>query len=118
MVRKFMKMRKGSFLIVLTILIIAAFGCGEEKKKPSIILISIDTLRPDRMSLFGNERKATPFMDSLAKKYPFAFSRGVGQKGGAHDGGACPPAGQGLCPMDRREAGGWMTKVTGHFPIL
>ena len=78
MVQLFMKMCRRSFLVTLTILIIAAAGCGAEKKKPNIILISVDTLRADRMSLFGNERETTPFMDSLAKKYIY-FTRAYSQ---------------------------------------
>lgn len=36
-------------------------------QQPNIVLISIDTLRADRMSLYGYERSTTPFLDQLAR---------------------------------------------------
>ncbi len=45
---------------------------------PTIILISIDTLRADHLSLYGYERKTSPFLDSLGRRFTFytrAFSQ-------------------------------------------
>jgi arylsulfatase A-like enzyme len=38
------------------------------EKKPNIILISLDTLRPDRVSHIGYPRKTSPHLDSLAER--------------------------------------------------
>lgn len=37
-----------------------------EPRAPSVVFYLIDTCRADRMSLYGNERETTPFLDSLA----------------------------------------------------
>ena len=34
--------------------------------KPSVLLLTLDTLRPDNMSMNGYDRPTTPFLDSLA----------------------------------------------------
>ena len=39
---------------------------GEPIEPPDVILISMDTVRADRMSLYGNLRRTTPFIDELA----------------------------------------------------
>jgi len=79
-----MKMKVGSILIgaILACALLVA-GCSSEqgrKKPPNIILISIDTLRADHLSLHGYERKTSPFIDSLARKYTYftrAYSQGT-----------------------------------------
>jgi arylsulfatase A-like enzyme len=38
------------------------------RKRPNIVLIVIDTLRPDRMSLYGHERATTPNIDAWARR--------------------------------------------------
>ncbi len=50
---------------------LAGFGaCSKEetpkKGPPNVLLISIDTLRPDRLGCYGNERETSPTLDSLA----------------------------------------------------
>jgi len=42
----------------------AGSGAGE---RPSVILISLDTLRADHMGLYGHERDTTPFLDRWAR---------------------------------------------------
>ncbi|MEY4701687.1 MAG: hypothetical protein RL326_1874 [Pseudomonadota bacterium] len=36
-------------------------------EKPNVILITVDALRRDRMSLYGHSRKTTPYLDEFAK---------------------------------------------------
>ena len=36
--------------------------------RPNVLLISIDTLRPDHLTCYGYGRDTTPFLDSLAKR--------------------------------------------------
>jgi len=42
--------------------------------RPHVVLISIDTLRADHMSLYGYRRETTPFLDQFAK-HAFVFER-------------------------------------------
>jgi arylsulfatase A-like enzyme len=66
--------RLGLALLLVATLVLGAAGCGEPPeepgKLPNILLISIDTLRPDRLSAYGHERRTSPNIDSL-------FRRGV-----------------------------------------
>ena len=46
-------------------------GCGGETKRegpPSVILISLDTLRGDHVGFMGYHRDTTPFLDEVAKE--------------------------------------------------
>jgi len=48
-----------------------------ESKKPNILLITIDTLRADRLSCYGSSRPLTPNIDRLAKRgivFSYAFA--------------------------------------------
>lgn len=36
-------------------------------EKPNVILITVDALRRDRMSLYGHTRETTPYLDEFAK---------------------------------------------------
>jgi choline-sulfatase len=50
-------------------LLIAGFlaGCSHEKRPPNIVLITVDTLRPDRLGYGGNTRPTSPCLDRLAQ---------------------------------------------------
>jgi len=37
-------------------------------KKPDIVLVTLDTVRADRMSLYGYDKATTPFLDKLAER--------------------------------------------------
>ncbi|HEX6882523.1 MAG TPA: sulfatase-like hydrolase/transferase [Planctomycetota bacterium] len=48
------------------LLALVAGACGQaEPPRPSVLLVSIDTLRADHVGLYGYERDTTPFLDSL-----------------------------------------------------
>ena len=50
-------------------LVCAAFiGCAREAAPPNIILVTIDTLRPDHLSCYGYGRETSPFIDGLAAR--------------------------------------------------
>lgn len=71
-------------LLILSCMIFVGIGCGrplpdpedvaeappeessDQPKPPNIVLISLDTTRADRMSLYGYERDTTPYLKSLA----------------------------------------------------
>ncbi len=59
---------KRFFIIALLLAILGGGSCRESRKKPSVILISLDTVRPDHLSLYGYFRKTTPFLEQLAKE--------------------------------------------------
>lgn len=79
--RDYLKIRA---TLCVACLVIPVLGCGEPKDRtgggssgaeaaseeanpPSVILISLDTLRYDHCGFNGYERDTTPFLDSLAK---------------------------------------------------
>jgi arylsulfatase A-like enzyme len=75
-----MKPLKISSFLFLFILMLILTGCSpsqqNKEKKFNILLISIDTLRADRLHCFGSEYKTSPRIDALAKKslfFEFAF---------------------------------------------
>lgn len=41
---------------------------GTGQKRLNVLLITVDTLRPDRLGCFGNDRIKTPHIDSLARR--------------------------------------------------
>jgi arylsulfatase A-like enzyme len=46
----------------------AALGCGAEPpNRPNVLLVTVDTLRADRLSGYGYARKTSPYLDSLAE---------------------------------------------------
>lgn len=66
-----MKKIIGKYLIFI-LLVGVVFACGgkdEEKgvDRPNVLLISIDSLRPDHLGCYGYERDTSPVMDSLAQ---------------------------------------------------
>jgi len=46
----------------------AAVGCAGPAERPDVILISIDTLRADRLGCYGNPDGLTPTLDALARR--------------------------------------------------
>jgi arylsulfatase A-like enzyme len=56
---------------LLCVFLITLLACGEQidksnRESPNIILILIDTLRPDHLSFYGYRGTSTPFMHELA----------------------------------------------------
>lgn len=51
-------------------LALVAAGCapGEEADPTNLLLVSLDTLRADRVGAYGYDRDTTPFLDSLAEE--------------------------------------------------
>src|SRR5438552_7435359 len=60
--------------ILLAIAIVAsaaawiAFGRGAARKRPNLLLITIDTLRADHVGAYGATTGATPVLDALASR--------------------------------------------------
>jgi len=61
--------KRESILLIFCILVLFSFiGCGEKIKDHNIILISLDTLRPDRLGCYGYTQHTSPYMDKLASQ--------------------------------------------------
>jgi arylsulfatase A-like enzyme len=46
-----------------------SFGCSESASdRPNVILISLDTLRADRLSCYGHDRETSPRLDAFARE--------------------------------------------------
>ncbi|MBP1643430.1 MAG: sulfatase [Acidobacteria bacterium] len=50
---------------------------GRPDPRPNLVLISIDTLRADRLSLYGYERPTSPHLDAWAREHAVVFRRAV-----------------------------------------
>ena len=50
---------------VFTIALLMAAGCGG-RSEPNLVLLTIDTLRPDRLGVYGSSETRTPVFDRLA----------------------------------------------------
>ena len=53
-------------LLIFVLLSICALSCSPGAKRPSVVLIIIDTLRADHLSCYGYGRNTSPVIDSLA----------------------------------------------------
>lgn len=53
--------------LVLAAALVAAGACGRERPQPpaSLLLVTIDTLRADRVGCYGHREAHTPYLDSL-----------------------------------------------------
>ena len=60
-------MKTRTALLALGLLFFSACGGGEAKKK-NVVVVVIDTLRADRMSLYGCERNTTPGIDEWSRR--------------------------------------------------
>jgi hypothetical protein len=65
-------LRSSSFKALLLVGAIAGFGCRDTTRPSragaSVILISIDTLRADRVGAYGSKAGLTPNLDALARE--------------------------------------------------
>lgn len=55
-------------IIVLLCILLIVFRPTHEDKRPNIILISIDTVRADRLDVYGYNRKTSPSITAMASK--------------------------------------------------
>jgi arylsulfatase A-like enzyme len=63
-----MTVRKFHCPLAALLCIVLAFGCSREKKPPNLVLITVDTLRPDHLGYGGNSRPTSPSIDRLASE--------------------------------------------------
>ncbi len=55
-------------LIIALLALLFVGSCSGERKPPNLVLISIDTLRPDRLGYAGHTRPTSPRLDKLASE--------------------------------------------------
>jgi arylsulfatase A-like enzyme len=55
-------------LATLVLLLLTTPCCGWRKSPPNILWVVWDTVRADRLSLYGNNHMTTPFLDAWARK--------------------------------------------------
>lgn len=60
-----MRLKSILFLFAIIVLAVAA-ACSGKEEKPNILLITVDTLRRDHLSVMGYPRPTSPFIDKLA----------------------------------------------------
>jgi arylsulfatase A-like enzyme len=63
-------MRRKGILGLLPVLLLAAGGlrASAAEKPPSVLLVTVDTLRADRLSSYGYSRKTSPHLDALLRQ--------------------------------------------------
>ena len=61
-------MKLGAPILGLVGAALALLGCSAEQKPLNVLLISVDTLRPDRLGFAGNPRPTSPTIDALASE--------------------------------------------------
>ena len=54
-------------MVALALVVTAVIG-ALPRKRPSVVLVTIDTLRPDRLGCYGHRKNATPALDRLARE--------------------------------------------------
>jgi arylsulfatase A-like enzyme len=54
--------------VLLTALLASAAGCTSSRSRPSILLITLDTTRSDRVGTYGDPSARTPEFDALARQ--------------------------------------------------
>ncbi len=54
--------------IFLTLALLLTAGCAERQRLPNVILISLDTVRADHLSVYGYHRPTTPNLARLAEE--------------------------------------------------
>lgn len=67
-----------SLWLFLLILLVTVSACGPAAEPPSLVLVSLDTLRADRLGCYGYQRDTTPSLDRLAGE-AVLFERAVSQ---------------------------------------
>ncbi len=56
------------YLVIALLLACFLGSCSGEKQPPNLVLITVDTLRPDRLGYHGNSRPTSPAIDRLASE--------------------------------------------------
>jgi len=63
-----MRSRVHLLAVPLSFVLIVSAGCLSTDERPNVVLISLDTLRADRLSCYGAPRRTSPNIDELARR--------------------------------------------------
>jgi arylsulfatase A-like enzyme/tetratricopeptide (TPR) repeat protein len=55
-------------VLAAVVSLVAASGCGSGGNRPDVLLVTIDTLRADRLGCYGDPAARTPALDNLAAR--------------------------------------------------
>lgn len=64
-------MRRARAILAASAVALLSAACGDDRdpsSMPDVLLVSLDTLRADRLSCYGYERETTPNLDALAAR--------------------------------------------------
>ena len=61
-------MKRAVLSSLIALAVAGATACGSEEPPRNLILISIDTLRADRLGVYGAERDNSPHLDAIARE--------------------------------------------------
>ena len=70
-------LKKADFGLVAIVLGWLCLACGSGARGPSIVLVTLDTLRRDHVGAYGSDRGLTPHLDALAREgmvYDLAYT--------------------------------------------
>ena len=56
------------FAAIAVMLVVFSGGCAREKRPPNLVLITVDTLRPDHLGYGGSPRATSPHLDRLSQE--------------------------------------------------
>jgi len=59
---------KAAFVAAIVAGLLGVAGCRRDPEVPSVVLVTIDTLRPDHLSYAGYSRATSPHLDALAAR--------------------------------------------------
>ncbi len=54
--------------VIAFLLVVPSLACGGRAPLPDVLLVSLDTLRADRLSCYGYERATSPHLDRIARE--------------------------------------------------
>jgi arylsulfatase A-like enzyme len=61
------RLKRGASGFVALVLGWICLACGDGDPRPSIVLVTLDTLRRDHVGVYGSDRGLTPHLDALAR---------------------------------------------------
>ncbi len=75
-----MRLTRPRVALAVAVAVLASLlaSCRSKPRRPNVVVILVDTLRVDRVGMFGGGSKLTPFLDSLAPT-GFVFERAYAQ---------------------------------------
>ena len=58
----------GAVVALVTIASLVTLTSCHREPQPNVLIVTVDSLRADRLGVYGNQRGITPFLDSLAAR--------------------------------------------------